>query len=281
MSHQPTIDGSLVKEATNWRRYLHAHPETAFDERATADFVAAKLGEFGLEVHRGLGKTGVVGTLKRGGSPAAIGLRADMDALFIHEENTFDYRSKVDGKMHACGHDGHTAMLLAAASHLARNGEFDGIVRFIFQPAEETGDEQCGGNAMVKDGLFDKFPVEAIFGLHNLPQAPAGNIMMRSGAMLASIDTFAFWITSRLSHPAAQVWRSRPSTDRVEGRAGDACLQGPLSQSRGTGGALDHAISKRQSWRSTERTRYTREGGRAWNALCAQQFRARHIRGGT
>ena len=204
MSHQLIIDRSIVDEATKWRRYLHSHPETAFEEHATADFVAAKLGEFGLEVHRGLGKTGVVGTLKRGASPVAIGLRADMDALFIHEENTFDYRSKVDGKMHACGHDGHTAMLLAAASHLARNGQFDGVVQFIFQPAEETGDERCGGNAMVKDGLFDKFPVEAVFGLHNLPQAPAGNIMMRSGPMLASIDTFEFWITSRLSHPAAQ-----------------------------------------------------------------------------
>jgi amidohydrolase len=204
MSYQLAIDRSIVDEATKWRRYLHAHPETAFEEHATADFVAAKLGEFGLEVHRGFGKTGVVGTLKRGTSPVAIGLRADIDALFIQEENTFDYRSKTDGKMHACGHDGHTAMLLAAASHLARNSDFDGIVHFIFQPAEETGDEQCGGNAMVKDGLFDKFGVEAVFGLHNLPYAPAGKIMMRSGPMLASIDTFEFWITSQLSHPASQ-----------------------------------------------------------------------------
>src|SRR6185437_3523896 len=203
MNRQLTIERSIVDEATKWRRYLHAHPETAFEEHATADFVAAKLSEFGLEVQRGLGTTGVVGTLKRGASPVAVGLRADMDALFIHEENNFDYRSKVDGKMHACGHDGHTAMLLAAASHLARNGDFDGTVHFIFQPAEETGDERCGGNAMVKDGLFNKFPVEAVFGLHNLPYAPAGNIMMRSGPMLASIDTFEFWITSRLSHPAA------------------------------------------------------------------------------
>ncbi|HVW55786.1 MAG TPA: M20 aminoacylase family protein [Rhizobiaceae bacterium] len=204
MSRSITIDKSIIDEATKWRRYLHAHPETAFEENATADFVAAKLEEFGVEVHRGLGETGVVGTLKRGTSPVAIGLRADMDALFIHEENTFEYRSKVDGKMHACGHDGHTAMLLGAARYLARNGNFDGTVRFIFQPAEETGDERCGGNAMVKDGLFDKFPVEAVFGLHNLPYAPASSFMVRPGPMLASIDTFEFRITSRLSHPASQ-----------------------------------------------------------------------------
>jgi amidohydrolase len=198
------IDNNLVDEATKWRRHLHAHPETAFDEHATSDFVAAKLQEFGLEVHRGLGKTGVVGTLKRGSSGASVGLRADMDALFIQEENAVDYRSTVPGKMHACGHDGHTAMLLAAAGHLARHGEFDGAIHFIFQPAEETGDEMCGGNAMVKDGLFDKHRMDAVFGLHNLPYAPAGNIVMRPGPMLASIDTFEFWITSQLSHPATQ-----------------------------------------------------------------------------
>jgi len=204
MSRSNTIDQSLIDDVTAWRRHLHAHPETAFDEHETADFVAAKLAEFGLEVHRGLGKTGVVGTLKRGTGTAAVGLRADMDALFIHEANDVDYRSKVDGKMHACGHDGHTAMLLGAANYLARNGDFDGTVRFIFQPAEETGDERCGGNEMVKDGLFEKFPVDAIFGMHNFPSIPAGHFMMRTGPMLASIDTFEFHITSRLSHPAAQ-----------------------------------------------------------------------------
>lgn len=204
MSRSNTIDQSLIDDVTAWRRHLHAHPETAFDENETADFVAAKLAEFGLEVHRGLGGTGVVGTLKRGTSQAAVGLRADMDALFIHEANSFDYRSKVDGKMHACGHDGHTAMLLGAANYLARNGDFDGTVRFIFQPAEETGDERCGGNEMVKDGLFEKFPVDAIFGMHNFPTIPAGHFMMRTGPMLASIDTFEFHITSKLSHPASQ-----------------------------------------------------------------------------
>lgn len=204
MTRTIPLDNSLIDEATEWRRYLHAHPETAFDEHRTADFVAAKLEEFGIEVHRGLGGTGVVGTLKRGTSPAAVGLRADMDALFIHEENAVDYRSTVDGKMHACGHDGHMAMLLGAARHLARNGDFDGTVRFIFQPAEETGDERCGGNEMVKDGLFEKFPVQAVFGMHNLPAAPLGTFMMRTGPMLASIDTFEFHIGSELSHPHSQ-----------------------------------------------------------------------------
>lgn len=204
MSQSFTIDKDTVDEAVKWRRHLHAHPETAFEEKATADFVAGKLEEFGIEVHRGIGETGVVGTLKRGTSPVAIGLRADMDALFIHEENSFDYRSKVEGKMHACGHDGHTAMLLGAARYLAEKGEFDGTVRFIFQPAEETGDERCGGNTMVKDGLFEKFPVEAVFGLHNWPGLASGSFQMRSGPMLASIDTFEFSIGSQLAHPASQ-----------------------------------------------------------------------------
>lgn len=204
MSHSFTIEKDLVDDVVKWRRHLHAHPETAFEENATADFVAKKLEEFGIEVHRGIGETGVVGTLKRGVSPVAVGLRADIDALFIDEQNQFDYRSKVEGKMHACGHDGHTAMLLGAARYLAERGEFDGTVRFIFQPAEETGDERCGGNAMVKDGLFEKFPVEAVFGLHNFPGLPSGSFQMRSGPMLASIDTFEFSIDSRLAHPASQ-----------------------------------------------------------------------------
>jgi len=210
MTRAIPLDNSLIDEATEWRRYLHAHPETAFDEHRTADFVAAKLEEFGIEVHRGLGGTGVVGTLKRGTSPAAVGLRADMDALFIHEDNDVDYRSTVDGKMHACGHDGHMAMLLGAARHLARNGDFDGTVRFIFQPAEETGDERCGGNEMVKDGLFEKFPVQAVFGMHNFPGAPLGSFMLRPGPMLASIDTFEFHIGSELSHPHSQFYVADP-----------------------------------------------------------------------
>jgi hippurate hydrolase len=195
---------ALQDEVTGWRRHIHAHPETAFEEHETARFIAAKLEEFGIEVHRGLGGTGVVGTLRRGRSSTAVGLRADMDALFIQEENTFSHRSRVHGKMHACGHDGHTAMLLGAASHLARHGEFDGTIQFIFQPAEETGDERCGGNAMVSGGLFEKFPVSGVFGLHNLPNIPLGQFSVRSGAMLASIDTFDFRIKSQQSHVALQ-----------------------------------------------------------------------------
>lgn len=204
MGAQMVIPRAIVDDAVAWRRHLHAHPETAFEEHATADFVARKLEEFGLKVERGVGETGVVGTLSRGNGPRTVGLRADMDALFIHEDSSLDYRSTVQGKMHACGHDGHTAMLLGAARYLAERGDFDGTVRFIFQPAEETGDERCGGKVMVDDGLFERFPVDAIFGLHNMPAAPLGNFMMRSGPMLASIDTFEFHIGSALSHPNAQ-----------------------------------------------------------------------------
>ncbi|MPT48539.1 MAG: amidohydrolase [Sphingobium sp.] len=199
-----TVINGISDDARQWRRHIHAHPETAFEETATADFIAAKLLEFGLEVHRGLGGTGVVGTLKRGVGEKAIGLRADMDALFIQEENDVDYRSRIDGKMHACGHDGHSAMLLGAARYLAEKGEFDGKVHFIFQPAEETGDEHCGGHAMIQDGLFEQFPVDAIFGLHNFPNIPEGHFMVRPGPMLASIDTFEFRVKSCFSHPAAQ-----------------------------------------------------------------------------
>lgn len=204
MTKPISIDAAIVEEATRWRRHLHAHPETAFDEHETAAFVASRLEEFGIAVTRGVGETGVVGTLKRGTGTASVGLRADMDALFIHEDSDAEYRSTVDGKMHACGHDGHTAMLLGAAKYLAEHGSFDGTVQFIFQPAEETGDERCGGNLMVRDGLFERFPVDAVFGLHNLPTAPLGSVMMRSGPMLASIDTLEFHITSELSHPHSQ-----------------------------------------------------------------------------
>lgn len=194
------MHGQLVE----WRHDLHAHPETAFDEVRTSDFVAEKLEKFGLDVDRGLGKTGVVGTLKKGASNRAIGLRADMDALFIHEENDFEYRSGNDGKMHACGHDGHTTMLLGAARYLSERGSFDGVVHFIFQPAEETGDERCGGNAMIQDGLFEKFPVDCVFGMHNFPGLPTGHFAVRSGPMLASIDTFEFKVFSEHNHPATQ-----------------------------------------------------------------------------
>ena len=195
---------AMHEQLIEWRHDIHAHPETAFDEVRTSNFVAEKLEKFGLDVDRGLGKTGVVGTIRKGKSNKAIGLRADMDALFIHEENDFEYRSRNDGKMHACGHDGHTTMLLGAAKYLFESSNFDGIVHFIFQPAEETGDERCGGNAMIQDGLFKKFPVACVFGMHNFPGLPIGHFAVRSGPMLASIDTFEFKIFSEHNHPATQ-----------------------------------------------------------------------------
>jgi hippurate hydrolase len=153
-----------------------------FEEHRTADLVAEKLSSFGIDVHRGLGKTGVVGTLRVGNHPTAIGLRADMDALPILEANTFDHRSVHDGKMHACGHDGHTTMLLGAARYLAETKNFEGCVHFIFQPAEEG---LGGGDAMIREGLFEKFPMEAIFGMHNRPSSPVGQFVIRPGPMMA------------------------------------------------------------------------------------------------
>ncbi len=182
-----------------WRRHLHQYPETAYEENLTAQFVADKLTEFGLQVHRGLGKTGVVGTLKAGTSTKAIALRADMDALFIKEHNAFAHKSRHDGKMHACGHDGHTAMLLGAACQLAKQPDFDGTVHFIFQPAEEG---RAGAKAMIDDGLFALFPVDAVFGMHNFPDIPAGHFAVKSGAMMASFDCFEITIQGQATHAA-------------------------------------------------------------------------------
>jgi hippurate hydrolase len=153
-------------DVTSWRRDIHAHPELGFEEHLTSDLVAQKLAEFGYEVHRGVGRTGVVGQLRAGTSARSIGLRADMDALPIEEATNLPYRSRHRGRMHACGHDGHTAMLLGAARYLAETRKFDGTVNLIFQPAEEG---LGGGEAMVKDGLFERFPCDAIFGMHNRP----------------------------------------------------------------------------------------------------------------
>jgi amidohydrolase len=181
------------------RRTIHAHPELRYEETHTADLVAAKLAEWGIEVHRGMGKTGVVGVLKRGSGKRMIGLRADMDALPIQELNTFDHRSRNDGKMHACGHDGHTAMLLGAAQYLARHGQFDGTIVFIFQPAEEGG---AGAKAMIEDGLFKQFPVDAVFGIHNWPGMPAGYFGVTEGPIMASSNEFRIEIKGVGSHAA-------------------------------------------------------------------------------
>ncbi|WP_408896310.1 M20 aminoacylase family protein [Pararoseomonas baculiformis] len=170
------------------RRDIHMHPETRFEEVRTAALVAEKLREWGLEVTEKVGVTGVVGTLQ-GSRPGqrAIGLRADMDALFIEEQNSFAHRSTVPGKMHACGHDGHTAMLLGAARYLAGHRDFAGTVQFIFQPAEEAA---TGAPAMIRDGLFERFPVDAVYGMHNSPGIPVGQFATRPGPILAGSD---FW----------------------------------------------------------------------------------------
>ena len=181
------------------RRDLHAHPELCFEERRTADLVAAKLTEWGIPVHRGLGTTGVVGIIKAGSSDKAIGLRADMDALPMQEFNTFAHASVHAGKMHACGHDGHTAMLLAAAQHLASQRDFDGTVYLIFQPAEEGGG---GAREMIKDGLFERFPMQAVFGLHNWPGMEMGQFAVSAGPVMASSNEFKITIRGKGGHAA-------------------------------------------------------------------------------
>ena len=174
-----------VGEFIQLRRDIHRHPELAFEEHRTAELVANKLEAWGYEVHRGLGGTGVVGTLKRGTSTRSVGLRADMDALPIQEASGAEWASTKPGLMHACGHDGHTAMLLAAAHELAHNAEFDGVLNLIFQPAEEGGG---GALRMMQDGLFERFPCDAIFAMHNMPGVPVGKFVFRSGSAMASSD---------------------------------------------------------------------------------------------
>ena len=186
-------------EMTAWRRDIHAHPETAFEEHRTSDVVAERLAAFGLEVTRGMAGTGVVGTLKAGSGRRAIGLRADMDALHIHEKNGFAHRSQNAGRMHACGHDGHTTMLLGAAKYLAETRNFDGTVHFIFQPAEEN---EGGGRVMVEEGLFDRFPVEAVYGMHNWPGMPVGQFGVMKGPMMAAFDIFEITVTGVGCHAA-------------------------------------------------------------------------------
>ena len=188
-----------VAAITAIRRDIHAHPELCFQENRTADVIAKALTDWGIPVHRGLGKTGVVGIVKNGTSSRAVGLRADIDALPMTEHNTFEHASKHQGKMHACGHDGHTAMLLAAAKHLAKHRNFDGTVYLVFQPAEEGGG---GAREMIKDGIFEKFPMEAIFGAHNWPGMPMGTVGLNPGAVMASSNEFRVVIRGKGSHAA-------------------------------------------------------------------------------
>jgi hippurate hydrolase len=230
------------------RRDLHAHPETAFEERRTADVVAARLAALGVEVHRGLARTGVVGVLRAGSGRRAIGLRADMDALHVAELNDFGHRSLHAGKMHACGHDGHTAMLLGAARYLAETRHFDGTVYFIFQPAEES---EGGGEVMVREGLFEQFPADVVFGMHNWPGVPVGQFQLRAGPMMAGTNRFEITVTGRGGHAAMP----HQSIDPVV--AGSALVQALQTLTSRNLSPLDSAVVTVTQF----------HGGNAWNVI--------------
>ncbi|HPG02156.1 MAG: amidohydrolase [Rhodoblastus sp.] len=202
MSPRDRLD-QMHAEMTEWRRDFHAHPEIGFEEVRTSEIVAQKLGEWGIEVHRGLGGTGVVGVIRGQGQASggnrAIGLRADMDALPMDEGNSFAHRSQNPGRMHACGHDGHTAMLLGAAKYLSQTRKFAGTVHLIFQPAEEG---LAGAKAMLDDGLFEKFPCDAVYGIHNSPDMPLGTVKALSGTAMAAIDYFSVVLRGKSAHGA-------------------------------------------------------------------------------
>ena len=195
----PLLDLPFLAELTTQRRDIHAHPELAFNENRTADLVAAELERYGLEVHRGIAKTGVVGVLRAGTSQRMIGLRADMDALPLAEMNEFPHHSRYQGKMHACGHDGHTAILLGAARYLAGKPDFDGTAVFIFQPAEES---EGGAAVMIEEGLFERFPVESVYGLHNWPGIPVGEIAVMPGPVMAGTCAFEIFVRGHGCHAA-------------------------------------------------------------------------------
>jgi amidohydrolase len=201
MSFEPTweISHDVLAEAVLWRHELHKAPELAYDERQTARFIASRLAESGLQVHRGLAGTGVVGTLKRGTGRRTIGIRADMDALRIHEQSGVAHASGTPGVMHACGHDGHVAIALAAARICSQSLDFDGTVHFVFQPAEEGG---AGARRMIEEGLFQLFPCDSIFALHNWPALPLGTCVARDGPMMAANAVVEIKISGRGCHGA-------------------------------------------------------------------------------
>jgi hippurate hydrolase len=190
---------AFQSELQQIRRDIHAHPELCYEEQRTADLVAARLTEWGIPIVRGLGVTGVIGIIKNGSSGRAIGLRADMDALPVQELNSFSHASRHAGKMHACGHDGHTAMLLGAAHYLSKHRNFDGTVYLIFQPAEEGGG---GARRMIEDGLFEQFPMDAVYGMHNWPGLPVGSFGVVAGPMMASSNEFRVVVKGKGAHAA-------------------------------------------------------------------------------
>jgi amidohydrolase len=198
MLHNDPI-AKLTPEVVAWRHHIHANPELGFQEVETARFVAGKLRSFGLEVQEGIGGTGVVGTLRSGSGKRAIGLRAELDALPVIERTGLPYASTKEGVMHACGHDGHSAMLLGAAKLLSQNPDFDGTIHFIFQPAEEN---EGGSMRMIEAGLFERFPVEAVYAVHNWPGVPFGTIAARTGAQMAAVDNFELRFSGLGAHVA-------------------------------------------------------------------------------
>ena len=248
-----------------WRRDIHQHPELGFEEKRTANFVAEQLAAFGCEVHAGIGGTGVVGVLRNGPGNRSIGLRADMDALPIQEENTFGHCSAHDGKMHACGHDGHTTMLLGAARYLAATQNFNGIVHFIFQPAEEG---LGGAHAMMEDGLFEQFPCESIYGMHNWPSMPVGQFGIRNGALLAGGALFDVTVNGRGSHGAFPQHANGPvlaaseivmSLQQIVARRFDPLVAGVVSVTMFKGGDAYNVIPKVASIGGTARA-FSRDG---------------------
>jgi hippurate hydrolase len=253
--------GDFQGEMTAWRRDLHAHPELGFEEVRTSAFVADKLRSFGLdEVHTGLAKTGVVGVLRAGTGRDSIGLRADMDALPIQEPAERPYSSTKPGKMHACGHDGHTTMLLGAAKYLAETRNFDGTVYLIFQPAEEM---QGGGRVMVEEGLFERYPTARVFGLHNWPRMPLGTFGMRAGPIMAATDRLEIRLTGQGGHGAMPHLCRDPvvagaqivmALQTVISRNVDPVAQGVISITQFHGGDADNVIPQEVMLRGTIRS---------------------------
>ncbi|SEL92504.1 hippurate hydrolase [Bosea lupini] len=249
MLHNDPI-ARLTPEVVAWRHHIHANPELGFQEVETARFVAEKLRSFGLEVQEGIGGTGVVGTLRAGSGKRAIGLRAELDALPVIERTGLPYASKTEGVMHACGHDGHSAMLLGAAKLLSEAPDFDGTVHFIFQPAEEN---EGGSMKMIEAGLFERFPVEAVYAVHNWPGVPFGTIAARAGAQMAAVDNFELRFSGLGAHVAMPHLGDDPilaagafiqSVQRIVSRAVDPQTPIVVSLTQVHGGNVGNIVPK-------------------------------------